>query len=139
MNLNNFTIKGKDTINQAAQIALAMSNQAIETGHLLKALFQTAENITSFLFQKLGANTPMLLKALDKILESYPKVTGGQPYLSNTSNAALQKAISHASKMGDQYVSVEHLLLGLIEANDQVSNMLNDSGISKNELIKAIE
>ena len=139
MNLNNFTIKGKDTINQAAQTALAMSNQAIETGHLLKALFQTAENITSFLFQKLGANTPMLLKALDKILESYPKVTGGQPYLSNTSNAALQKAISHASKMGDQYVSVEHLLLGLIEANDQVSNMLNDSGISKNELIKAIE
>jgi len=138
MNLNNFTIKGRETIEQAAQIALSKNNQAIETGHIFISLLQIAENITGFLFQKLGINGTLLAKMADKIIESYPKVSGGQPYLSNSSNQAIQKALSFASKMSDQYVSVEHILMGLLETNDQVSTMLKDSGLLKSELEKAI-
>ena len=138
MNLNNFTIKGRDTINQAAQIAASLDQQAIETGHILKAVQEIADNITSFLFQKLGVNVSAMNMALDRIIESYAKVSGGQPYLSNATNTAVQKAIKYASEMGDQYVSVEHLLLGLLEANDSVSSLMKDSGFSKRELKEAI-
>jgi ATP-dependent Clp protease ATP-binding subunit ClpB len=138
MNLNNFTIKGRDTINQAAQIAASFDQQAIETGHILKAVQEIADNITGFLFNKLGVNVSALNMALDKIIGSYPKVSGGQPYLSNGANTAVQKAIKYATEMGDQYVSVEHLLLGLLEANDQVSSLMKDSGFLKKELKEAI-
>lgn len=139
MNLNNFTIKGRDTINQAAQIAASYGQQAIETGHLLKALQEIAENIGNYIFDKLGVNTTAMNMALQKIIEGYPKVSGGQPYLSNASNSAIQKAIKYASDMGDQFVSVEHLLMGLHEAGDTVSTLMKDSGITKNELKSAIE
>jgi ATP-dependent Clp protease ATP-binding subunit ClpB len=138
MNLNNFTIKGRDTINQAAQIAASFDQQAIETGHILKAVQETADNITGFLFSKLGVNVSAMNLALDKIVGSYPKVSGGQPYLSNGANTAVQKAIKYATEMGDQYVSVEHLLLGLLEANDQVSSLMKDSGFLKKDLKEAI-
>jgi ATP-dependent Clp protease ATP-binding subunit ClpB len=139
MNLNNFTIKGRDTINQAAQIAASYGQQAIETGHILKAMQEIAENISSYLFNKLGVNSSTMNLALDKIIESYPKVSGGQPYLSNAANNAVQKAIKYASDMSDQFVSVEHLLMGLLEAGDQVSSLMKDSGFAKNELKSAIE
>ncbi len=139
MNLNNFTIKGRDTINQAAQIAASSGQQAIETGHLLKALQQIAENITGYIFNKLGVNSNALNLALDRIIDGYPKVSGGQPYLSNAANSAIQKAIKYASDMGDQFVSIEHLLLGLLEAGDQVSSLMKDSGFAKNDLRSAIE
>ncbi|MDA3928130.1 MAG: ATP-dependent chaperone ClpB [Prolixibacteraceae bacterium] len=138
MNLNNFTIKGRDTINQAAQMATSMGQQSIETGHILKALQQIAENVSGFLFNKLSVNVSGLNLALDKIVESYSKVSGGQPYLSNASNSAIQKSIKYASDMGDQYVSVEHLLLGLLEAADEVSRLMKDSGFNKKELKEAI-
>jgi ATP-dependent Clp protease ATP-binding subunit ClpB len=138
MNLNNFTIKGRDTINQAAQIAASFGQQAIETGHILKAVQEIADNISSFLFNKLGVNVSAMNLALDKIIESYAKVNGGQSYLSNAANSAIQKAIKYATEMGDQYVSVEHLLLGLFEANDHVSTLMKDSGFSKKELKDAI-
>jgi ATP-dependent Clp protease ATP-binding subunit ClpB len=138
MNLNNFTIKGRDTINQAAQISASLDQQAIETGHILKAVQEIADNITGFLFNKLGVNVSAMNLVLDKIIESYAKVSGGQPYLSNAANTAIQKAIKYATEMGDQYVSVEHLLLGLLEANDPVSSLMKDSGFSKKELKEAI-
>lgn len=138
MNLNNFTTKAQESIEQAAQVAATSGNQAIETGHLLKALFQTADNVTNFLFQKLGVNTAIITQTLDKIIDSYPKVSGGDPYLSREAGNVLQKATNMASKMGDQFVSVEHLLLALVSANDQVANMLKDSGVSSKELESAI-
>ncbi|MCF8361195.1 MAG: ATP-dependent chaperone ClpB [Prolixibacteraceae bacterium] len=139
MNLNNFTIKGRDTINQAAQIAAANGQQAIETGHILKALDEVAGNVSSFLFNKLGVNQSNLILALDKVIEGYPKVSGAQPYLSNAANTAVQKAIKYASEMGDQYVSVEHILIGLLDAGDEIARLMKDSGITKKDLKAAIE
>ena len=139
MNLNNFTIKGRDTINQAAQIAVSNGQQVIETGHILKAVQQIAENISSFLFKKLGVNSEGMNLALDKIIEHYPKVSGGQPSLSNGANTAIQKAIKYASDMGDQYVSVEHILLGLLDAKDPVAALMKDSGMGSKDLKSAIE
>ncbi|MDA3818167.1 MAG: ATP-dependent chaperone ClpB [Prolixibacteraceae bacterium] len=138
MNLNNFTIKGRDTINQAAQIAAANGQQAIETGHMLKALHEVADNVSSFLFNKLGINQSNLMMALDKVIEGYPKVSGAQPYLSNSANTAIQKAINYASEMGDQYVSVEHILIGLLDAGDETARLMKDSGITKKDLKAAI-
>ncbi len=139
MNLNNFTIKGRDTINQAAHIAASLGQQAIETGHILKALQELAEDVAKFIFNKLGINSLPMNTALDKIVESYPKVSGGQPYISNSANAAIQSAIKLASDMGDQFVSVEHILMGLLDSGDTVSNLMKDSGFSKKELKSAIE
>jgi ATP-dependent Clp protease ATP-binding subunit ClpB len=139
MNLNNFTIKGRDTINQAAQIAASLGQQAIETGHILKAVQQVAENVSAFLFEKTGINSVALNSALDKIVENYPKVSGGQPFLSNGANAAVQGAIKYASEMGDQYVSVEHILMGLLDAGDPVSRLMKDSGFNKKDLKAAVD
>ncbi|MGF7138613.1 ATP-dependent chaperone ClpB [Roseimarinus sediminis] len=139
MNLNNFTIKGRDTINQAAQIAASKGQQAIETAHILKALQQVADNVSNYLFNKTGINTQNMNMVLDQLIDRYPKVSGGQPFLSNAANKAVQKAIQHASDMGDQYVSVEHLLLGLLEAGDEVARMMKDSGFAVKELKAAID
>jgi len=138
MNLNQFTIKGRDTINQAAQIALSMGHQAIEPGHLLKGLVQVADNISGYLFNKLGVNTSAILAATDRVMESYSKVSGGQPYLSSASNSVVQKAIQTATDMDDQFVSAEHLLVGLLAGGDSVASILKDSGLTEKELKAAI-
>ena len=138
MNFDNFTIKAQEAVNQAVKIAEANNQQAIETGHLLKGLMINAENVTGFLLKKLGVNTVVFNAALDKILTNYPKVTGGETYLSSATNSAIQKAAAISQKMGDQYVSVEHLLLGLLDGSDQVSRLMKDSGISHKELEEAI-
>ena len=138
MNLNNLTIKSQEALQHAFQVAQGNNQQAIETGHILKGLFSEAENVVQYLMKKLGVNTSLMLLALDKIIESYPRVTGGEPYLSNTSNRALQKALALAQEMGDQFVSVEHILLALLDSGDEVARMLKDSGAAKDDLIKAI-
>ena len=138
MNFDNFTIKAQEAVNQAVKIAEGNNQQAIETGHLLKGLMINAENVTGFLLKKLGVNTVVFNAALDKILINYPKVTGGETYLSSATNSAIQKAAAISQKMGDQYVSVEHLLLGLLDGSDQVSRLMKDSGISHKELEEAI-
>jgi len=138
MNLNNFTIKSQEAIQQAFTIARGRGQQAVETGHLLKGIFETGENITEFLFNKLGVNTINFKQVLDKILDSYPKVSGADPYLSSGSNNALQKALNFSKKAGDQFVSIEHLLLGLLDAGDNVSQMMKDSGVNKKDLDAAI-
>ncbi len=138
MNFNNFTIKSQEAVQQAFVIAQGNNQQAIEPGHLLKGLLQAAENTTGFLLKKLGVNVPVLQKALDKIIESYPRVTGAEPYLSNDANRNLQKSIGIAQKMGDQFVSVEHILLALIETGGTISSLLKDSGASQKEMEAAI-
>jgi len=139
MNLNNFTIKAQEAIQHAFQIAGGKNQQAIETGHILKGLIHSAENVTEFLLKKLGVNISVFQQALDKIIESYPVVTGGEAYLSSTANRVLQKSLALAQEMGDQYVSVEHILLALPDANDQISRLMKDSGITRKDLQKAVE
>ena len=107
MNLNNFTIKVQEAVQQAVQLVTKNNQQVIEPVHLLKAVIMTGESVTNFIFQKLGVNAQNLNMVLDRQIESYPKVSGGEPYLSSESNAVLQKAIDYSSKMGDQYVSLE--------------------------------
>ncbi len=139
MNFDNFTIKAQEAVNQAVKIAEGNNQQAIETGHLLKGLMVNAESVTGFLLKKLGVNILIFNAALDKVIVSYPKVTGGESYLSSAANSAVQKAVSISQKMGDQYVSVEHLLLGLLDGSDSVSRLMKDSGISHKELDEAIK
>ncbi|MBI2270544.1 MAG: ATP-dependent chaperone ClpB [Bacteroidetes bacterium] len=138
MNLNNFTIKSQEAVQEAQKLATINNNQAIENGHILKAIFNVDENVTLFLLKKLNINTGVLLKALDKIVESYPKVSGGNVYLSNSANTALTKAGSLLKEFNDEYVSIEHLLLGILSAKDTVSQLLKDSGVSEKELKAAI-
>jgi len=139
MNFDNFTIKAQEAVNQAVKIAEGNNQQAIETGHLLKGLMVNAESVTGFLLKKLGVNVLIFNATLDKIIVSYPKVTGGESYLSSAANSAVQKAVSISQKMGDQYVSVEHLLMGLLDGSDSVSRLMKDSGISHKELDEAIK
>jgi ATP-dependent Clp protease ATP-binding subunit ClpB len=138
MNLNNFTIKAQESIQKAFEIASGYNNQAIENGHLLKGIIEEAENVTSFIFKKLNINFGNFNKALDRIIESYPRVTGGEPYLSQNASKALQKAIKLSKDDGDQYVSVEYLILGILAAGDDISQIMKDSGITESDLKKAI-
>jgi ATP-dependent Clp protease ATP-binding subunit ClpB len=139
MNFNNFTIKSQEAIQQAFEVAQGKQNQAIETGHILKGLFQEAENVVGFLLKKVGANPAVILQTVDRIVDSYPKVSGGEAYLSSDSNKALQKSIALMQEMGDQFVSVEHILIGLLESGDTISRMLKDSGVTKNDLLAAVK
>ena len=139
MNFNNFTIKAQETVQQAAQLVMKNNQQVIETAHLLKAVIMTGESVTNFIFQKLGINAQNLNRALDRQIESYPKVSGGEPYLSSESNAVLQKAIDYSSKMGDQYVSLEPIILALFTEKGIASQMLKDAGVTEKELRLAIE
>lgn len=139
MNLNNFTIKSQEAVQQAVQLVQKNNQQVIEPVHLLKAVIMTGESITNFLFQKLGVNIQNLNMVLDRQIESYPKVSGGEPYLSSESNAVLQKAIDYSGKMGDQYVSLEHIILALFTVKSTASQILKDAGVTEKELEKAIE
>ena len=140
MNFNNFTIKSQEAVQQAQQIATAAGNQSIETGHLLKGLLETDENVVSFLFKKLNANPARIEQALEAMIKSYPKVTGGGgQYLSNSTNQALSKAQSFLKEFGDEFVAVEHLLLGLLSAGDNTSNLLKDAGVNEKDLKAAIK
>ena len=139
MNLNNFTIKSQEAIQQAIQLAMKANQQAIEPEHLLKAVMMTGDSVTNFIFQKLGINAQNISLVLDRQLASLPKVSGGEPYLSNDTNTVLQKAIDYSSKMGDQYVSLEPILLALFTENNTASRILKDAGVTEKELRKAIE
>ncbi len=138
MNLNNFTIKAQEAIQQAFTIAAGNNQQAIENGHLMKGLLTTAENVSSFLLKKLNVNLANFETVLEKIIESYPRVSGGDPYLSREANKTLQDALKYAKEYGDQFVSVEHILLSLLSGHDNVSHMMKDSGIAEKELKAAI-
>ncbi len=138
MNLNNFTIKSQEAVQQAMQIATVNGQQAIENGHILKGILEVDENVTPFILKKLNVNTQMFAKALDKIVESYPKVSGGQPFLSNHANQALSKASMYLKEFGDEYVSIEHLLLAILVTKDTISQLMKDNGVTEKDLKAAI-
>ena len=138
MNLNNFTIKSQEAIEQAFSIAAGYQHQAVETGHLRKALLNSDEHITGFILKKLNVNQNNFSRVLNSVIESYPRVSGGNQYLSDTAATALRKAGEKSKEAGDEFVSIEHLLSGLFLAGDSVSQMIKDSGITAGELKKAI-
>ncbi|MGQ7868503.1 ATP-dependent chaperone ClpB [Sunxiuqinia sp. sy24] len=138
MNFNNFTIKSQEALQHAFEVAQANHQQAVENGHVMKGLLHAAENVTGFLLKKLGVNTGIFQQALGKIVESYPKVSGGEQYLSANTNKALQKSIDISRKMGDEFVSVEHILMALLETGDTVSSLMKDSGVGRKELNAAV-
>ena len=138
MNFNNFTIKAQEAVQQAVQLVTQRGQQSIEAVHLLKAVIMTGESVTNFLFQKLGVNITNLNRVLDNEIASLPKVSGGEPYLSNEANQVLQKAIDYSSKLGDQYVSLEPILLALLTEKSHASQILKDAGVTEKELRQAI-
>ena len=138
MNLNNYTIKSQEAVQQAIQIATTNGQQAIETAHILKGILEVDENVIPFILKKLNVNTTNFSKALDKIIESFPKVSGGQSFLSNNANQAVAKASAYLKEFGDEYVSIEHLLLALLAAKDVVSQLMKDSGVTEKDLKAAI-
>ena len=139
MNLNNFTIKSQEAIQHAFNVAKGMDNQAVENGHLLKGIVNSGENVMSFLFGKLSVDASVFEKVAGRIMESYPKVSGGDPYLSQDANRSLQKALEISQKYGDQFVAIEHLLMGLLKGNDSIANALKDAGVTEKSLQQAIE
>jgi ATP-dependent Clp protease ATP-binding subunit ClpB len=138
MNLNNLTIKSQEALQQAMQIAAEQGQQAIEPGHLLKGILQSDEDVTAYLFKKMGINFNIVKQALDSIVSNYPKTSGGSPYWSRPTTESLQKANAFAKEMGDEYVSLEHLMMGVLAVKDNVSQLLKDSGMTEKALRTAI-
>jgi ATP-dependent Clp protease ATP-binding subunit ClpB len=139
MDLNNFTIKSQEAIQKATEIATAKQNQAIEPAHLLKGILMVDENVVPYLLRKLNVNVEVFSKALDKLIDSLPKVSGGQQYLSSNSNRALQKGEEMASEFKDEFISIEHLLLGILTVNDAASRLLENNGVTEKDLRTAIK
>jgi len=139
MNFDKFTIKSQEALQKAAELASSLQQQAIEPGHILKAILETDENVSNYVFKKLNISEKILETKLEEIVNSYPKVSGQQAYLSNTSNTVLQNAEKELREFKDEYVAVEHLLLALLATKDKVSTLMKDSGFDRNSLIKAIQ
>jgi ATP-dependent Clp protease ATP-binding subunit ClpB len=140
MNLNNFTFKSQEAIQKATEIAAAKQNQSIEASHLLKGILMVDENVVPYLLRKLNVNLAVFSKELDKLIDSLPKVSeGGQQYLSSNSDRALQKAEEIASEFKDEFISIEHLLLGILTLNDAASRLLQSNGVTEKDLRTAIK
>lgn len=138
MNFNNYTIKAQEVIQHAIQVAEGNGQMILENGHIMKSLLTESENIISYLLKKLNANPQMIMPVLDKIIESYPKQSGSQMNLSNYSQRTLNEATAQLKEFGDEYVSVEHLLIGILKSGDQVALLLKDNGINEKDLKSAI-
>lgn len=138
MNFNNFTIKSQEVVQKAIELARQNGQQQIEPLHILKALISESETIVNFVFQKLGANLNSVIMTTDRDIQSLPKVSGGDVFLSRESNDALQKAIDFSKSMGDEYVSVEAILMGILKTKGKASQILKDSGITEDGLKAAI-
>ena len=138
MNMDKYTIKAQEAVQEALKRVLRQGQQAIEPEHLLSGVMQVAEEVTRFIFQKLGMNPTTVQQAVDAQISSLPKVQGGQPYLSQQSSQVLQKAEDLAQKGGDEYVSVEHLLMAIAEVDCTASKILKDMGLTKDDLKRAV-
>ncbi|WP_276962103.1 ATP-dependent chaperone ClpB [Bacteroides graminisolvens] len=138
MNFNNFTIKSQEAVQEAVNLAQSRGQQAIDPVHVLHAVMKVGENVTNFIFQKLGMNGQQVALVADKQMESLPKVSGGEPYLSRETNEVFQKATQYSKEMGDEFVSLEHLLLSLLVVKSTVSTILKDAGMTEKELRAAI-
>ena len=138
MDFNKFTIKSQEAVQQAINLAQTKGQQAIETDHLLYGVMKVGENVTNFLFQKLAVNGQQIAQVLDRQIDSLPKVSGGEPYLSRETNEVLQKAMDYSSQMGDEFVSLEHLLLALLTVKNTAGTILKDAGMNERDLREAI-
>ncbi|MGD0340846.1 MAG: ATP-dependent chaperone ClpB [Bacteroidales bacterium] len=139
MNLNNLTLKAQSAVQQAFNIAAAKGQQAVECAHLLKGIMTEAESVTDFLFGKMGVNNANLSRGIDKLIDTYPKVSGAEAYLSSSLSDAIRKANGFASGMKDQFVTAEHLLMGILDTSDKVSRLLKDNGVTMAGLKSAID
>ena len=138
MNFNNFTIKSQEAVQEAVNLVQSRGQQAIEPEHLMAGVLKVGENVTNFIFQKLGINGQQLETVLERQIASLPKVSGGEPYLSRDANEVLQKAVDYSKQMGDEYVSLEALLLALLNVKSTVATILKDAGLTDKELRAAI-
>ena len=139
MNFNNFTIKSQEAVQKAQEIAASNQQQAIENTHILKGILTVDENVIPYLLKKLDVNVNIFTKALDKIIESYPKVSSEGQFLTNDAKNALQKAQSFLKEFNDEFVSIDHILLGILKTNDTASKLLKDNGVTEKDLKTAIK
>lgn len=138
MNFNNFTIKSQEAIQKAVEITRSSGAQAIEPVHLLKAIIEEGDSLVKFIFQKLGANLKQVVRQVDEAIANEPKVSGGEPYLSHSTNDVMQKALDIAKSDGDEYVTLEAMLSAIFEINSSAATILKDAGITARELKAAI-
>ena len=139
MNFDNFTIKSQEAVQEAVNLVQRKGQQQIEPEHLLAGVLKVSEHVTNFIFQKLGMHAQSIEAVLDRQITSLPQVSGGEPYLSRTSNEVLQKANHYASESGDQFVSVESIILALLTVDSTASKILKDAGMTERELRAAIQ
>jgi ATP-dependent Clp protease ATP-binding subunit ClpB len=139
MNFNNFTIKSQEALQEAVNRVQAGGQQTIEPAHLMAGVLKVGENVTNFLFQKLGMNGRQIATVINRQIESLPKVQGGEPYLSRESNEVLQQAVNLSKELGDEYVSIEALVLALFTVKSTVATILKDAGMTEKELRAAIQ
>lgn len=138
MNINNFTIKSQESLQQAQLLAQELGNQQIENEHLFKALIKVDENVMPFILKKLNVNVALLTQIVDKELQSLPKVTGADIMMSREAGKTVNEAIIVAKKMNDEYVSTEHLLLAVFKSKSKISQILKDQGVTEKDLTAAI-
>ena len=139
MTFDKFTIKAQEVVQEAINTALANGQQTIEPVHLLKGIMLKAKDVANFIFQKLGVNAGQIDMLVGQELQHLPRVQGGQPYLSNDTNTVLNKAVERSQQMGDEFVSVEPILLALLTENSTASRILKDAGCTENGMLKAIQ
>ena len=138
MDLQQFTIKSQEVLNTAHELAEDQKNQFIETGHLMKGLLKEGKDVLNFLFAKMEVNSPLIDSAITKIIEYYPKVEGGQIYLSNQADKVIRYALNERKTFNDEFVSIELLFYSLLDSSDAIGQLLKDAGVSKTKLKKAI-
>jgi len=138
MNQNNFTLKAQEALQKAQEISSAYQNQSIETIHLLRGILTVDEHVMPYLLKKLNVNPEIINNRLDSLIESQPKVSGGEPFLSGDTSRALQKAVSFSKEMKDEFVTLEHLFMGILAGNDSAARLLKDQGVTQNDLLKVV-
>ncbi len=139
MNFDKYTIKSQEALQKSAEIAVGNQHQAIEPAHLLKAIIETDENVSAYLLKKLNVNQTILDTKIQELIGTFPKVTGQQPHLSSSTNQVLKNAEKELLDLNDEYISVEHLILALLNTKDKVSALMKDVGFDRNALLKAIK
>jgi ATP-dependent Clp protease ATP-binding subunit ClpB len=139
MQFDKYTIKSQESVQRAQQLAMEMEHQAIECGHLLKGVMETDENVLPYIFRKLAVNGDNVTALLDSIIKSYPKVAGGRVYLSDAVSKVLSEAMKVAKEMGDEFVSIEHIVVALLKVDDQVSSMLKEAGLTRSDVMSALK
>lgn len=139
MNFDKYTVKSQEVLQKASQLTLEQGQQAIEPAHLLKAIILSDQHVISFLLKKLGISKQQLTSKMEEMITTYAKVEDQQPYLSNDSAAALQQAEKQLKTFGDEYIAIEHIILGLLESKGKLSSVMKEVGFTKKELVLAIE